>query len=370
MEIRGSESDITVWNPKPFPIGNTFWLPNKNNKKTTINYEKKISVKVPLRLSPIMLDLTRFVPTGINVREYGAGEVSIAVNSYLSVILSLNKNNDSKINGTDKESVVRHAIELYKKAIGEDFGVDIKVEVDNNLSHVGLGTTPAHISAIILGINSLCDNYFDNRELSRLITLNYGEEFSGDKNMLVPGISTGGAFWSCIFGGINVTSGDFSNVFSSKLNTDLDLIVSIPITKEKQWAEKGFEIPIMDLVRKYDRFDAGKICHWVLMRLMPAILDNDVKKIGEVFWDVTLNTSKAIPPIIKHGVFSTFDLLAELYVNNVEGAFLSSAGPLIGCFSMENGKTKLIESLFDKYSIPYKIMKIDNKGIEINKISD
>lgn len=370
MDLRGSESDITVWNPKPFPIGTTFWLPVPSGKKVVIKFGQKISVKVPLRVSPIILDLSRFVPTGVEVREYGAGEVTIAVNSYVEVKLYLVKDGKVSVKGTDKKSVIRHAVEIYKKASQADFGIDIEVLANKDLSHVGLGTTPALISAVILGINSLCENYFNNRELSKLITLNYGEEFSTDKNLLIPGISTGGAFWNCIFGGMNVTGGNFTNVFSSKFEPNLDLVIGIPVTKGRQWAEKGFEIPIMDLVRKYDRFDAGKICHWVLMRLIPAIIDNDVKKIGEVFWDITLDTAKAIPPIIKHGVFSTFDLLAEMYVNNVDGAFLSSAGPLVGCFSLNNKKTKLIGDLFDKYSIPYSIMKIDNLGLIIKEIDD
>ncbi len=367
MKIRGSESDISVWNLKPFPVGTAFWLPLKKTK-TLISY-KKVSVKVPLRLSPMMLDLSRFVPTGVEVREHGAGEITIAINSYLSATIELRKGKKDKVSGTKRKSVILHAIKLYKKSIKKEFSVIVNITFDDDLSHVGLGTTPALYTSVLYGINHLCGDYLTNRELSQLITYNYGEEVVDNDAMLVPGISTGGAFWSCLNGGINVTSGDFANIFSAKLESDLDIIIGIPQLKKKQWADGGYEIPVMDLLRKYERFDAGKACHWILMKLLPAILDNNIKKIGEIFWDTTFDIgNKAIVPILNHGTYTSFNLLMELYSYQVDGGFVSSAGPLICCFDSNHKTEKTIISLFKKYLIVPKKMKIDNAGLILKEI--
>lgn len=367
--LRGSETENATWDLVPFKVGTSFWLPDKKNKnKPKPVYGKQIEIEVPFRVTPIILDLSRFAPTGIKLREYGAGEVTLAISSTLKLRLQLTKDNkDLEIKDTDRKVIVSHLIKIFQKATNIKFGVKIKVSCDETLSHMGLGTTPTLLSAVALGLNELCGSPLSHRTLCKLVSYNYGEESSQDNNFLIPGLTTGGAFWNCVYGGVNVVSGNFEQIFHSKLPDNLKILIGLPSIKEKQWAEKGFEIPIMDIVRKYDRFDGGKISHWVLMKLLPAIIDQDINKIGEVIWDITLNTAKAIPPIIRHGVFNVFDLIAELYINQVEIVFISSAGPAIVCMTQNNKKLDLIKGLFKKYQIKKTIITaINNQGVVIS----
>jgi predicted sugar kinase len=359
LKLRGSECDCIEWKLSPFKVGKIFWKP----KKRKLEFKKsEISLSIPYRVAPIILDLSKFSPTGVQQNSYGAGELSLAVNPGLELSIELLKKSEITIEGTNREAVIMHMILIFRKLIGKDFGVRIKVKENDKLTHMGLGTTPTLFSGVAIGINALLGKPFKEEELAMLVSFNYGEEFSKSKEYLVPGLTTGGAFWNSLKGGVTLVSGSYQLVFNDKLEGDPFVLIGIPRKREKdvQNAEKGFEIPIMDLVRKYDRFDAGKICYWTLMNLLPAIKLRKIKEIGEIIWDVNLNTAKAFPPMIKHKSFESFPLMTELYSQGNEIVFLSSAGPSIVAVTSNK---KIAKKIYEKYNFDVFEAKLNNTGI-------
>jgi len=373
LELRGSENDKIIWNFKPFKVGHSFWLPQKKNEKIK-NIEQTIILKVPYRVVPTVLDLTRLSPTGTKQLNYGGGEIAIAINPKLEIKLKIRKDNKIIINGTDREVIIKHAVLLFRKIVHKNFGVDIQIKKEIKLTHMGLGSSAVVFSGILLGLNKLFNNLLSKDELSKVVAFNYGEEYRNSKNFLVPGFTTLGAFWSALNGGINIVSGDFKLAFHEKFPTNVKCLLGYPKLNKNEkieftleHAKKGFKINTMDVVRHFDKFDAAKKCYWILMDFIPAAREKNIKKMGEVIWNIEIDTIHLIPLIITRGRFEVFHLLSELYFNGAEITFLTSGGPSIFVASNKLDY-KDMEKIFKKYGYETLKVSVDNKGLEVNYV--
>lgn len=370
LKLRGSESDEIEWNLKPLEIGHAFWLPKIKRLDIKKLKNKSLTIEVPYRLAPIVLDLTRFCPTGTKQINYGPGEISIAIGPKLIIQIKLLNSKEITIRGTKRSSIVKHVVLLFRKLLEEQFGVEISIKGELKLEHLGIGTSAVLFSGLSIGLNKIFGDILALEELTKFVAFNYCEESRDSEDLVVPGFTTLGAFWCCINGGINVVSGDFELAFNEKFPEKVSVLLGFPkLSKEEvieitsERSKKGFEMNVMDFVRHHDRFDAGKTCYWVLMDLIPSIKQGNLKRAGEVIWSTNWNTIKSIPPILKHGSFEAFPLMTDLYSKGAEIVFLSSAGPSIAAISTKL-KIKELNSIFKKYGYETLEVCIDNKGAE------
>ena len=372
LKLRGSESDEIEWNLKPFEVGHAFWIPKVKKFNIEKLNKKSLTIKVPHRLAPIVMDLTRFCSTGTKQINYGPGEVAIAIAPKLTIQMKFLNSEDIIIKGTKRDSIVKHIVLLFRKIIEKNFGVEISIKGELQLEHLGLGTSAVLFSGLSIGLNKLLGDMLTLQDLIKFVASNYCEEVRDSKDLIAPGFTTLGAFWSCINGGVSIVSGDFELAFNEKFPEKVNVLLGFPkLNKEEiieitsEHSKKGFEMNVMDFVRHHDRFDASKTCYWVLMDLIPSIKRGDLKKAGEVIWSTNWNTIKSIPPILKHGSFEAFPLMTDLYSKGAEIVFLSSAGPSIAAISTKL-KIEELTPIFKKYGYETLEVDIDNKGAEFS----
>ena len=93
---------------------------------------------------------------------------------------------------------------------------------------------------------------------------------------------------------------------------------------------------------------------------MPSITKGDWKKAGETFYNYTLTGCKALLMLFYQCGLS--DIVFQLKMAGIEGAFMSSAGPNIVAFCLsEKSKQKAID-IFKNKNFNIVIVKPDNKG--------
>jgi len=364
IKLRGSEADIIKWRVLPFRPGTCFWLPKKLIKNKEHNpLSTYASFYFPYRIAPIILDLSYFTPSTCykQVHSMGAGEVTIGIKNYLKLEIELTLNKDKiRIKGSRRKVILKHGLLIFRRVINKSFGAKIRVKEPKQLIHSGLGTTATLFSGLMISLNYMFGRPINWSTLCKLVCLNYGEEAG---KLLFPGFTTGGAYWNSLLGGFNIVSKDFRLIFHAKLPQNLRVAIGIPKQHKGKSSQKSFEMKIFDLVRKYDRFDAGKISYWILMRLLPAIIEKDLEKIGEILWDININTAKSIPPIFEYRFFKIFPLMSELKdLIKCEVVFLTSAGPSIVCITSDDSKLRKAIDIFEKYDFSYIHTAIENRG--------
>ena len=122
------------------------------------------------------------------------------------------------------------------------------------------------------------------------------------------------------------------------------------------------DVHSLSWVRHIDRFNAAKVCYWILMDFMPAMVQGDLKKMGDVLYDVMFCGSKGAPLSPMHGG-DILGVIFEQRISGLEMCFMSSAGPAL--VVMTQGKEDVAKSIFEKHD--YKVIETepDNKGLDI-----
>lgn len=96
------------------------------------------------------------------------------------------------------------------------------------------------------------------------------------------------------------------------------------------------------------------------MELLPACVQQDLKKMGEFFYNFTL-FSKLIPALLYRCDIP--GILLELKEKGLEGAWMTSAGPGLVSFTQNEEKIKTAIGVFKKRGCKTVVLKPDNVGI-------
>jgi len=363
LNICGSEFDKIEWNLKSVPPGTIFWkLPPSAIINPVKKIYKKIEVKVPCRLNMTTLDLSAMYLTGQGICK--SGSASFGVNLYANAKIELIEEPEIIIEeGTNKPLVAKHVALLLKKELKYKGGFKIKAW-DHGYPHVGLGSTPALASAVSNAINLALGKPIDEKYLIKLLAANHLEE-GQLKDLLLPSGSIGAGSAIAKYGGLVVISGFGEIVFRKDMPKNCSVFIGLQHKKEAIDSSKSIINPL-NKWKHCDRFMAGMVCYWVLMDLMPAVINGDLKKMGDVIWDITLVGTKGIPAIIEQlEDIDRIKILKDLRKNNIELVFMSSLGPGIVAVSNDKNKKKLIESIFKKHSCEIIKTTPNNSGLEI-----
>lgn len=360
IKLRASEFDKIEWKVKEFSPGNILWKPPEEVIRSIKKTYKKIKVKVPCRLNIAILDMSKLCLSGQDPR-CEPGSVSMGCNLFSEAEVELtNQPNIVVEEGSERPLIVRHFALLMKKLTGYGGGFRIKTKGHGH-SHIGLGSTASIIDAVAFAINETLGNPIDDRWLVKILAYNYGEE-GRTPNKLFPGQSTGASGWVAKKGGFIVVSSFAELVHRSDFPEGYVIVAGSPTKQGKGITKSEVENPNLDMLRHYDRFMASRICYWTLMDLMPAAIQQDVKKMGDIIWDFMVTSGKGLQTIIPRKDLRPFNVMVELRKVGIEVVFLSSVGPAIIAVTKTPKKA---EKIFNSYD--FKIIKSDpnNKGIEI-----
>ncbi|EHQ34923.1 GHMP family kinase ATP-binding protein [Methanoplanus limicola] len=351
LMIRGGDLDLVEYDFSPFEVGENIRTRgiDKRNFKPEFS-EKPVEVTVPARIHLTVLDMNRFAPN-----RPGGGGIGFAIQCYCnSVVEVTDGKNEIDYN---REPIVRHLIEVFKEATGYSGGFKIYAK-DHEKKHVGLGSTGSVLLAVCHGMNRAIGSPLSNEEIRYLIGCNYVEETTDGK--IISGFETGVGPAAATYGGMAVLGDELTLVCHHSFAEDENVYVIIPPTEAKASGEEEFNI-LMNRARTLDSRDRELKAYFVLMDFIPALCRNDIKKLGEIIWEMDFRGSKRAE--VEHNSFEIYYYMSRLKEAGLEFVGMSSVGPSIAVI------TKLREEEMNDILRPIGLeiaikTKVDNRGIQ------
>lgn len=343
--------------------GQILWNELDNLPRKTKKEIKSLNFRAPTRLNFGILDFTEMRPN-LPGTHCNSGSLGFGVNLYSTVGLTLIDEPDIIINGKlaeGKNKLLKHVALIMKKLTDYKGGFEISAETIP-YPHVGLGSTAALTCALYNAINIALGRPFTDRELVKISAFNYVEE--GPNNKLYPGQSTGLSGWVAIKGGICIVTAEAELVIRDEIPENYKVIVGLSEIKEKGIAESDKELPDLQKFYLYDRFNAARICHWTLMRLIPAIKSKNYKEVGEITWDMFTNSCKGVGAIMLRGSSEILEILLELRKAGGEICFISSVGPAIAALVPSELVNDIVK-IYEKHNQKVLKLNVDNQGGQI-----
>ncbi|PIU62485.1 hypothetical protein COS83_02410 [archaeon CG07_land_8_20_14_0_80_38_8] len=360
MKVRATSYDYVEWNVQPFLPGKLFWQPDNNLKqiKSDKNY---IKLQVPSRLDPVVLDYAKLHPTS-EENDYKAGAVGFGVGLYTLAEITLTDNPDIEAKG-DSPLVAKHIASIMKQTTKYEGGFSISCK-SHNYKHMGFSSTGSLSSAVANGINILLGNPYTDDSLVKLVAHNYAEDSELKEGYLTPGISTGSSGHIAQKGGITVVSSDCELIMRRPIPEGTKIVYGVPPIESGGKGPETSDVDVHSLswIRHIDRFNAAKVCYWILMDFMPAMNQGNLKNMGNVLYDTMFCGSKGAPLAPMHGG----DLLGVIFeqrVSGVETCFMSSAGPALVALTQD--KEEVAERIFEKYNFKTFKTEPDNQGSNV-----
>ncbi|MCX6764177.1 MAG: hypothetical protein NTU58_00490 [Candidatus Nealsonbacteria bacterium] len=356
MKVKASSFDYTNWNVNLFKPGKLFWKPNFL-RKLKIGQWKKIKIQVPCRFDPIVLDLTKLHPT-VEKNDYKAGALGFTGKIYTQAEIELIDN--KKIIADD--ILAEHVAKIIRTVTKYNGGFKIKTK-NHPYRHVGFASTATICEAVANGINILLGEPFNKKEIVKFIAHNYGEESEKKKDYLTPGISTGSSGNLVQRGGIGITTSDCELIIWDTYPKGTKIIAGIPNVPGVGKGPETSDVDVfsLDWVRHIDRFNAAKICYWLLMDFAPALKQHDLKKMGAILYDISFCGTKGAPLIALHGG-DLLGIILEMRLSGIEVCFMSSAGP--GLIAMTKNKVDKAIEIFNKHKCKTIEIEPDNEGFK------
>lgn len=356
MKVKASSFDYIDWSVDPFKPGKLFWKPTILRKANVGKY-KRIKIQVPCRFDPTVLDLTKLQPTA-EENDYKAGALGFAGKLYSSAEIELT---DSKKIVADN-LLAEHVAKIMATVTKYTGGFKITTK-SHPYKHVGFASTAVLCEAVANGINILLSEPFDQREIVKFIAHNYGEESEKKEGYLIPGISTGSSGNLVQRGGIGITASDCELVVWDTYPEGSKIIAGIPDVPSVGRGPETSDVDVfsLDWVRHIDRFNAAKVCYWLLMDFAPALKQHNLKKMGSVLYDISFCGTKGAPLIALHGG-NLLEIIFEMRLNGVEVCFMSSAGP--GLVAITKNKSDKAIEIFKKHKCKVLEIEPDNEGFK------
>ena len=243
-------------------------------------------------------------------------------------------------------------------------GIRIKVLSDYK-AHVGLGSGTQISLAVATAFNKICDLGFSVRELAHIVGR---------------GGTSGIGVAAFEIGGFIVDGGHSKKEKPEFLPSSASKAKPAPVIARLDFPDWDVVIAIPDLtgfygVREVNLFreicpiplgEVRELCHLILMKLLPAVVEEDLDEFGDAIWRIQrLGFKKA--EIDRYG-----DLIRDA-LNHVSSATkatgMSSTGPAIYAITDSNAKdiAKELESFFRDKGLDCEtiITKAKNSGAEI-----
>jgi beta-RFAP synthase len=137
-------------------------------------------------------------------------------------------------------------------------------------------------------------------------------------------------------------------------------IVIPPITISSAGTQE-FDL-LMNKGRNLDYIDRELKAYMFLMDLIPALERDDLKKIGDIIWEIEFRGSKRAE--VEHHSYGIYHYMSLLRVAKLEFVGMSSVGPSIAIVTEKDKKTleKILKPLGLEVAI---VTKVDNKGLQV-----
>jgi beta-RFAP synthase len=352
MKIRGGDLDLVEYEFLTFPPGKNLKTLGLEKKKFVLKPKKGTTiVRAPARIHLTVLDMNRFAPD-----HAGGGGIGFAIQCYCTAEVSCTKK-DVTVD-YNRAAIIENFVAVFKKAVGYKGGFAIKT-TDHEYKHVGLGSTSTVLIAVAVAMNEAVGSPLTNNQLRYLVGHNYCEETAdGD---IAFGFETGVGPAVSLYGGMAVMGDELALAYHHPFAEGMNVYIIIPPTGISSAGTQEFDL-LMNKARMLDYRDRELKAYLFLMDLIPALEREDVKKIGEVIWEIEFRGSKRAE--VEHhsyGIYHYMNLLREAKLDFVG---MSSVGPSIAVVTDMDRKTigKILKPIGLKIAF---VTRVDNRGLQV-----
>jgi beta-ribofuranosylaminobenzene 5'-phosphate synthase len=284
-----------------------------------------------------------------------------------NITISAEKSDQTEVEG---DSILKERIEAAAgKVLPEGEGIRILIEEDM-YAHVGLGSgTQASLSAAA-AVNELYDLGMGVREMA--IAVGRG----GTSGIGVASFESGGFI---VDGGHKFSEkGSFSPSSASRADPapvlfrhdlpDWDIVLALPDT---QGAHDAKEADIFRKVCPIPLNEVQEVSHMILMKMMPAIIEDDIEAFGRAVNHIqTLGFKKREVQLQSQAVRDVITLMQE---SGAYGAGMSSFGPVVyGVVDSREDAAYIMEDVQDHLdrTIGGRVMitRANNTGADIRRV--
>lgn len=354
MKIRGGDLDLVEYEFNSFPPGQNLKTLGYEKEKYLLKPVKgKIIVKAPARIHLSVLDMNRFAPD-----HPGGGGIGFAIQCYCTAEVECTKK-DTEIDYS-RFSIVENFVAVFKKTVGYRGGFKIKA-TDHQHKHVGLGSTSTVMIAVATAMNEALGKPLTNTQLRKLIGHNYVEE-TADGNIAF-GFETGVGPAVSLYGGMAVLGDELTLVYHHSFAAEKNVYIVIPPTSISSAGTQEFDL-LMNKARTLDYRDRELKAYLFLMDLIPALEQDDIKKAGDIIWEIEFRGSKRAE--VEHHSFEIYHYMSKLREAKLEFVGMSSVGPSIAVVTGLDKKS--LEKILKPLGLTIAIVtKVDNKGLKISR---
>lgn len=350
LMIRGGDLDLVEYEFSPFSVGENIRTLGIENKKFDLKpVKEKVEVRVPARIHLTVLDMNRFSP-----ERPGGGGIGFAIRIYTTAVVECT---DKKTYiDFSREPIIRQFTEVFKKATGYKGGFKICVR-DHEKKHVGLGSTGCVMLAVGHAMNKALGSPLTDEEIRLLIGYNYVEETTDGR--IIQGFETGVGPAAATYGGMAIMGDELTLVHHSEFAKGKDVYIIIPPTEANAAGEEEFNL-LMNRARTLDYRDRELKAYIILMDLIPALRRNDLKKTGDIIWEMDFRGSKRAE--VEHNSFEIYHYMSRLRESGFEFVGMSSVGPSIAIITGKSRDETV--NIIKKEGLEIALeTKVDNTGV-------
>jgi len=354
MKIRGGDLDLVEYEFRSFEPGKI--LKTLGLEKRTYDLKPVrgiISVRAPARIHLTVLDMNRFAPD-----HPGGGGIGFAIQCYCTAEVECT----SKAVEIDygRAPIIRNFVAVFKKAVGYTGGFRITA-TDHDHQHVGLGSTSTVMIAVASAMNAAVGSPLSNTQLRHLIGHNYVEETA--EGTIAFGFETGVGPAVSTHGGMAVLGDELSLVYHHPFAEGKNVYIIIPPTDISSAGTQEFDL-LMNKARTLDYRDRELKAYLFLMDLVPALEKGDLKRAGDVVWEIEFRGSKRAE--VEHHSFEIYHYMSMLREADLEFVGMSSVGPSIAVVT--GMKRAALEHIITPMGLKIAIAtKVDNEGLTLTK---
>ena len=352
MMIRGGDLDLVEYDFRTFLPGEIPKTLGLEKKTYQIRPRKgKCVVKAPARIHLSVLDMNRFAPD-----HAGGGGIGFAIQCYCSAEVECTKQGLSI--DYSRSAIIENFVAVFNKAVGYTGGFKIKA-TDHERKHVGLGSTSTVMIAVATALNEALGAPLSNAELRTLIGHNYVEETAD--GTVAFGFETGVGPAASTYGGMAVMGDELVLVYHHAFAEGKNVFIVVPPTDISSAGTKEFDL-LMNRARTLDYRDRELKAYFLLMDFIPALERQDLKKIGDVIWEIEFRGSKRAE--VEHHSYRIYQYMSTLREAGLEFVGMSSVGPSIAIVTEKSRKE--IQKILSPLNLSIAIAtKVDNTGITV-----
>ena len=355
LQIRGGDLDLVEYDFTPFNPGENIQTTDVRPIRNPQVQEGTFCVRAPARIHLSVLDMNRFCPG-----TPGGGGLGFALQLYHEAEVTAA---DTTEIDSPRHLLIRHLEAAFKKVTGYTGGFSIKTR-DHGREHIGLGSTCTTAVAVLTGMNEAAGSPLDANGIRMLLGHNYVEETDAD-GKVVFGFETGLGALASINGGMNIIGDKLTPVCSYPFAEEYNVYIIVPKTHAPQENSGEHEFSLlMNHARLLDTRDRELKAYMILMDFIPALARGDLKKMGDIVWELEFRGSKRAE--VQHHSFIIYQHMNALRAAGLEFVAMSSVGPSV-CVITKQGEAemqKIVEPLGLAITLS---TKTDNAGLTIKK---